>query len=122
MPSHAAVPDHNELLTAVVETLRTELLPQVSGRSRYLLKACAAALEVVQRDLAAGTERRRVDGAVFAELGVPDERALVAEIRAGLAPDRFAAILAALGPRTEVELRVLGRDDRQAGPWSSGRQ
>ena len=112
MSSHAAVPDHNELLTAVVETLRTELLPLVSGRSRYLLKACAAALEVVQRDLTAATERRQVDGALFAELGVPDERALVAEIRAGLAPERFAAILAALGPRTEVELRVLGRDDR----------
>ncbi len=112
MPSHAAVPGHDELLTAVVETLRTELLPLAGGRSRYLLRACAAALEVVRRDLTAGAERSRVDGAVFAELGVPDERALVAEIRAGLTPDRFAAIVAALGPRTEVELRVLGRDDR----------
>ncbi|MET7425558.1 DUF6285 domain-containing protein [Dactylosporangium sp. NPDC005555] len=109
MTAHAAVPDHDDLLTAVVETLGAELLPQVSGRGRYLLKACIAALETVRRDLTAGPERRQVDQAVFAELGVPDERALVAEIRAGLAPERFAQVVAALGRRTDVELRVLGR-------------
>jgi hypothetical protein len=112
---HAAVPDHDELLTAVMETLGAELLPQVNGRSRYLLKACIAALEVVQRDLTAATERAQVDRAVFAELGVPDEQSLVAEIRAGLDPGRFAQVVAALDRRTDVELRVLGRD-------SSGRQ
>jgi hypothetical protein len=111
---HAAVPGHDDLLTAVVETLRAELLPVVSGRSRYLLKACAAAIELVQRDLAAGAERRAVDRAVFAQLGVPDERALVVEIGAGLTADRFAEIAAALARRTEVELRILGRDDRPA--------
>ncbi|MER7279565.1 DUF6285 domain-containing protein [Dactylosporangium sp. NPDC000244] len=109
MPSHAAVPGHDELLTAVVETLQAEILPEAGGRARYLLKACVAALETVRRDLAAGSERELVDGAVFAELGVPDERALVAEIRAGLDPARFAQMVAALGRRTEVELRVLGR-------------
>jgi hypothetical protein len=109
LPMHAAVPDHNELLTAVVETLRTELLPQMTGRSRYLLKACAAALETVQRDLVAEPERQAVDRVVFAELGVPDERALVAEIRAGLDPERFGRIVGALAKRTDVELRVLGR-------------
>ncbi|WP_433059041.1 DUF6285 domain-containing protein [Dactylosporangium sp. CS-033363] len=109
MTSHAAVPSHDELLEAVVETLRDELAPSVSGRGRYLLKACVAALETVRRDLAAGPERREVDAAVFAELGVAGERDLVAEIRAGLDPERFAEVVAALGRRTEVELRVLGR-------------
>jgi hypothetical protein len=112
--AHAAVPDYDDLLTAVVETLDAELLPLVGGRSRYLLKACIAALEVVRRDLAAGPERRQVDRAVFADLGVADERALVAEIRAGLAPARFAQVVEALGRRSELELRVLGRDERRS--------
>ncbi|MFI5909320.1 DUF6285 domain-containing protein [Dactylosporangium sp. NPDC051541] len=106
---HAAVPGYEELLTAVAETLRDEILPSVAGRPRYLLKACVAALETVRRDLVAGPERERVDREVFAELGVADERALVDEIRAGLDPARFAAIAAALDRRTDVELRVLGR-------------
>jgi len=109
--SHAAVPSYEELLTAVVETLQDEILPLVSGRSRYQVKACVAALGIVQRDLAAGPRRRQVDEEVFAELGVADERALVDEIRGGVAPDRFAQIVAGLRRRTEVELSVFSSNE-----------
>ncbi|GAA3278613.1 hypothetical protein Dvina_12780 [Dactylosporangium vinaceum] len=108
-PAHAAVPGPDDLLTAVVETLRDEILPQSGGRSRYLLKACVAALETVRRDLVAGPERAAVEAAVFAALEVQDEQALVSQIRAGLTPERFARVVAELDRRTDVELRVLGR-------------
>ncbi len=107
MTDHSAVPSGDELLTAVVETLRDEILPTVDGRGRYQLRACIAAVELVQRELAAGTELSTVGQAVLAELGARDEAALVAEIRGGLTAERFAAIAGGLRRRSAAEMRIL---------------
>jgi hypothetical protein len=97
----------DELLTAVVEALRDEILPEVDGRHRYQLRACIAAVELVQRELAGAAELAEVDRQVFAELGVRDDQALADEIREGLTPQRFAAIADGLRRRSQASMRVL---------------
>jgi hypothetical protein len=101
------VPDSVELLTAVVECLRDELLPTASGRDRYQLQVCVAALEIVQRaqQLADDVEAAEIE--LLRELGHPDRAAVLAEIKAGPSPDRFAVLVAALRRRIEADLRVV---------------
>jgi hypothetical protein len=103
-----AVPTVDELLEAVEECLRDELLPEADGRTNYLLRVSVAALSQVRRELALGaqieeTHRRRLD-----LLGVADDLGLAAEIRAGgLDPARHNEIVLALRERVADQLRVV---------------
>jgi hypothetical protein len=109
MTAHA-VPDREELLQAVVDTLREDLLPGANGRDRYQLQVCVAALQMVQRELALSGELTAAAETLLVETGAPDHATLVAEIRAGLEPNRFVAVVAALRHRVEADLRVVRPD------------
>ena len=112
-----AVPTADELLEAVEECLRDELLPSAEGRAGYLLRVSVAALAQVRRELALGAELDRAHRHRLATLGVADDLALADEIRAGhLSDARREAILAALRASVADQLRVV------APPRSSGSQ
>lgn len=105
-----AVPTSEDLTEAVLECLRDDLLARAEGRDRYLLQVCVAALQIVQRErrLAAAVDAAQTQ--LLAELGHPDEAALLAEIAAGPDPERFAVLVAALRRRVAADLAVVCPD------------
>lgn len=108
----------DELLEAVEECLRDELLPAAEGRSAYLLRVSVGALAQVRRELALGPELDEAHDRRLVTLGVADDLALATEIRAGgLTEGRRDEIVAALRERVSDQLRVV-----QASPRSSGSQ
>ena len=114
------VPDRDDLLEAVAECLRDELLPDLAGRARYLLQVCLSALEMVRREEAHGQELAAAEQAFRSETGTVDDAALVAEIRAGVDEARAAQLVEALVRRNRADLAVV-RPDR-LDTQSSGRQ
>ncbi len=103
-----AVPTIDELLEAVEECLREELLPSAEGRARYLLRVSVAALAQVRRELTLSESLDAAHRARLERLGVVDDLALATEIRdGGLSPDRRADILRMLGERVADQLRVV---------------
>jgi hypothetical protein len=101
------VPSSNDLLTAVVECLRDELLPTAGGRDRYQLQVCVAALEIVQREQQLSAEIEAAQTELLRELGQHDNAALLAEIKAGPSAARFSVLVTALRRRVEADLRVV---------------
>jgi hypothetical protein len=91
----------------VVDALRLDVLPTLTGSPRYQVQVCLAALDVVRRELSSGTALADADRALLEGLGVDDEQQLVGEIRDGLQPDRFAAVVRALTVRVEAELAIV---------------
>ena len=108
-PAHG-VPTTDELLEAVAECLADELMPQASGRERYLLRVCVAALGQVRRELTLGPQHDRDHSERLARLGVADDAALAEEIRAGIGPERTAAVMAALRERVRDQVAVVSAD------------
>lgn len=108
--STGAVPSSDDLLTAVVECLRDDLLPTATGRDRYQLQVCIAALEIVQREGHLEEATAAAQAALLAELDAPDDAALLAEIKAGPSAERVSELVAALRRRVEADLRVVRPD------------
>jgi hypothetical protein len=104
---HGAVPDRDQLISAVVDSLRLDVLPTLEGQPRYQVQVCVAALEVVQRELRSGSTVADTRDRVLRDLGSADERALVQEIRGGLDADRFAEVVHALTIHVEAELAIV---------------
>ena len=118
-PSHQphAVPTADELLEAVEECLRDELLPAADGRTSYLLRVSVAALSQVRRELALADELDEAHRRRLERLGVADDLALADEIRAGVIDDaRRYEIVLACRERIADQLRVV------SPPRSSGSQ
>ena len=101
------VPTADELLEAVEECLRTELLPDLDGRQQYLVRVCSAAVAQVRRELQLHDVQAAADRARLADLGVRDDAELVAEIRAGVSGERRRAIVVALTQRVRDQLAVV---------------
>lgn len=95
-------PGADELLGAVVGFLRDELVTD-DERTRFLARVAAGAVTVARRELRAGDAVRAEHRDRLAGLGVPDDAALAAAIRAGTlgddAPDVVAVVRAATTAR-----------------------
>lgn len=103
-------PTAAELLAAVSEFLRADVLGTTTGHTQYLLRVAINVVDIVQREVEQrpGAEARL--GAALAELGVADEAELARAIRSGAFDGRdeelrhylivaVAARLAASNPR-----------------------
>lgn len=103
-----AVPTTDELIEAVEECLREELLPEADGRASYLLRVSVAALAQVRRELSLSDELDDAHQRRLERLGVTSDVALAEEIRAGnLSKPRRADVIAALRERVADQLRVV---------------
>jgi hypothetical protein len=103
----SGVPTTSDLLEAVTEYLRDELLPAADGATRYQLRVCVAALEIARRDLTYGPAVAAEHQRLLATLGVSDDAALAAEIRRGLSPERFAEIRSVLQRQNDLAVSLV---------------
>jgi len=85
-----------ELVEAVRELLTDELLDAVDGRLRFQVRVAANALAMVGRELELGPTQAAAHAERLAALGVADDAALVAAIRAGAMDDRWDEVTAAV--------------------------
>lgn len=112
------VPSAGELLGAVEEFLRGEVLPATEGRLAFHVRVAANVVSMVARQLALGPAQAEAHAARLAALGVPDEAALAEAIRAGSFDDRLDEVRAAVQATVADKLAVAnpGYLDEQASP------
>lgn len=99
-------PTARELVEAVRLYLEDDVLGATEGRVRFHARVAARALEVVERELAAGTgpserHRQRLGG-----FGVSSDAELAAAIRAGALDDRLPEVAAAVRASVQAKLEV----------------
>ncbi|WP_119730304.1 DUF6285 domain-containing protein [Thermomonospora amylolytica] len=104
-PPHDA-PSAGELVAAVREYLERDVLPGLSGRTRFHGLVAANVLAVVERELALGPAHEAAHRERLAALGHPDDRSLAAAIRAGDLDGRYAELKAALQDAVRDKLAV----------------
>lgn len=103
-------PTAAELLAAVSEFLRADVLGTTTGHTQYLLRVAINVVDIVRREVEQRPDAEARLGAALAELGVADEAGLARAIRAGAFDGRrddlrhylamaVAARLAASNPR-----------------------
>lgn len=83
------VPSATELLDAVEQFLRLDVLPTLEGRLAYHVRVSANVLAMVARQMELGPEQHRRHGERLAQLGVADDTQLAAAIRSGALDDRL---------------------------------
>jgi aminoglycoside phosphotransferase (APT) family kinase protein len=86
-------PTAAELVEAVREYLEADVLPATEGRVSFHARVAANVLAMVERQLAVGGGQARAHHERLAGLGVADDAALVADLRAGALDDRLAEVL-----------------------------
>ncbi|HEY3996887.1 MAG TPA: DUF6285 domain-containing protein [Mycobacterium sp.] len=91
-----------ELVAAVAEFLETEVRAATSGQVNFHARVAANALRIVERELL--DESAAESRAALAGLGLPNEQALAAAIRAGELDGRADDVIACL--RTLVRRRL----------------
>ncbi|GAB1813067.1 DUF6285 domain-containing protein [Mycobacterium sp. MUNTM1] len=91
-----------ELVAAVAEFLETDVREATSGQVNFHARVAANALRIVERELLDESEAE--SHAALAGLGLPDEQALAAAIRAGELDGRADDVIAGL--RTLVRRRL----------------
>lgn len=99
-------PTADELLQAVEEFVRGEVLPAHEGRSAFHLRVAANVLAIVRRQLALGPEQRRAHAARLAKLGVTTDAELAAAIRSGALDERDAEVVAVVRASVADKLAV----------------
>jgi hypothetical protein len=109
----SGVPTGADLVEAVAEYLATELLPSAQGAARYQVRVSIAALEIAGQDLRRGQAVAADHAEQLESLGVADDAELAAEIRAGLAPERYRQVRRVLERQVEAELSLLPNQERQ---------
>jgi hypothetical protein len=103
-------PTPTELLQAVEEFLRDEMLPAHDGRSAFHLRVAANVLAMVRRQLALGPDQRAAHAARLAGLGVESDAELAAAIRSGALDDRYQEVLAVVRGSVADKLAVANPD------------
>ena len=88
MSPHDA-PSAAELVEAVREWLQRDVLAATDGRLQYHTRVAINALAIVERELGLGAEQRAAHLDRVTRLGVADDAALAAAIRAGDLDDRL---------------------------------
>src|SRR5581483_5665571 len=95
-----------ELIDAARGALGDQVLPLLDGRPAFELRVSLRALGMVRRELELSTRHAQVRAAALADLGVDDERALAAAIRAGAFEERRGELLAALRALARAKLEA----------------
>lgn len=119
MSGQHGVPTTGELVAAVREFLEQEVVPGDDARVGYLARVAANVLAQCERELALGPGHAAAHAARLAALGVADDAALVAAIRAGALDDRAGDVLAAVRADAVDKLQIgnprhLLPEDRQS--------
>jgi aminoglycoside phosphotransferase (APT) family kinase protein len=99
-------PTCDELLQAVEDFVRQEVLPAHEGRSAFHLRVAANALAIVRRQLALGPGQRDAHRARLAALGMATDGELAAAIRSGAFDERLVEVLAAVRHSVADKLAV----------------
>jgi hypothetical protein len=89
-------PPAADLAAAVEDFLRTDVMPAVEGRLKFQALVAANVMAIIGRELRMGADQERGHAERLAGLGVSDDAALAAAIRAGEMDDRFGAVIEAL--------------------------
>jgi Domain of unknown function (DUF6285) len=90
------VPTAAQLVEAVREFLEGDVAAATEGRVRFHVRVAANVCAIVERELALGPAQAAAAGERLAALGVADDAALAAAIRAGDLDDRYAEVAAAV--------------------------
>ena len=119
------VPTAAELLVAVEEFLRGDLLAATEGRLAFHVRVAANVLAMVGRQLALGPQQADAHRARLAALGVASDAELAEAIRTGALDDRLAEVRAAVRAAVADKLAVanpayLEQPDADAAPGPGG--
>lgn len=99
-------PTAADLVTAVAEFLREDVMPQTEGRLSFHARVAANVLDTVERELSLGAQQEHRHVERLGELGVADQAELASALRAGrLSPDD-PAVLAAVRASVTDRLAV----------------
>lgn len=99
-------PDAEEILVAVREYLRDEVMPRTEGTLSFHARVAANLLDVLSRELADGPATEQRFRELLASLGHPDEASLALAVRAGEVPSDDARLHQALMTVTTERLAV----------------
>jgi len=111
---NVGIPSMDELLEAVVEWLRSEVVTGSDATIAYRGRVAAHVLDLVRREIAHGSAITSRRDAVLRDLTVADETELARSIRDGSIPID-AKLLSALRQLTDDRLRVDAPDQRRRG-------
>ncbi len=89
MVSPHDVPSAAQLVEAVREWLQSEVLLSADGRLQYDARVAINVLAIVERELTTGPAQHAAHAARLSTLGMADDAALAAAIRAGVLDDRL---------------------------------
>lgn len=99
-------PDAAALVDAVRSYLHDELLPRATGADRWLVRVAANALAIARRELELGPAHRQAHRDRLDALGVADDAALSAAIRAGDLDHRWDEVRRAVAESVADSLEV----------------
>jgi Domain of unknown function (DUF6285) len=110
-------PTTAELIEAVREFLRDEVMPETEGRLQFHARVAANLLAVVEREVALGPAYAAAHAQRLASLGVEDDAELASAIRDGRLDDRIGDVVDAMRASTFERLcianpRYLVDEDR----------
>ncbi len=123
-PSRVTIPHDRptmaELVEAVREFLETEVMDSAEGGVRFHARVAANALAMVERELASGPHQAAAHAARVAALGMADDAALSAAIRAGRMDDRWDEVVASVSAsvRDKLDVSHPGYTDPEPGDES----
>jgi hypothetical protein len=100
------VPTAIELVEAVREFLEKDVMAATEGRVQFHTRVAVNVLGMVARELELGPAQAAAHRAALQRLGVADEAALAAAIRAGTLDDRRAEVLDMLRETVRAKLEV----------------
>ena len=100
------VPTTAELVEAVTEFLRDEVMEQSSGSLRFHARVAANVLGIVERELRLGDEVAHAHAERLRRLGVADDTELARAIRDGRFDDRLDELISELRSATRDRLRI----------------
>ena len=100
------VPTAIELVEAVREFLEKDVMAVTEGRVQFHTRVAVNVLGMVARELELGPAQAAAHRAALQRLGVADEAALAAAIRAGTLDDRRAEVLDMLRETVRAKLEV----------------
>ena len=100
------VPTTAELVEAVTEFLRDEVMEESSGRLCFHARVAANVLGIVERELRLGEDVAQAHAERLGRLGVSDDAELARAIRDGRFDDRLDDLVAELRAATRDRLRI----------------
>ena len=99
-------PSLGELVVAVREFLERDVLLATEGRVQFHARVAVNVLGMVEREIAFGPAQDHEHAAALARLGVRDDAALAAAIRAGTLDDRIDEVVDVVRTAVRAKLEV----------------